>query len=171
MSSMTASIVLGILHPNDDIIPQHFLEVREGSRISLVLHPLDHNQLTRSWEVPAPSQLPVSGLALIAIAGDRVPKHHLSYREHVNGDELTAKVLDELSIATAEWDQLALVVTVLDASSLRADAFVELPQANIQVCVEVYRRHWTSWQEAWHVESRKVDDRMMFDTKKEGEDQ
>ena len=155
---MTASLVVGSLHPNGEIIPRYLLEVREGSRISLILHPLtDDDKLTRLWEVPGPSQLAVCVMALVAIAGDRVPAHHLRNREYVNSEDLSKHELDELSFATVSWKQLALVITLTSASSLRADAFANLSLADIQICVEVYRRQWSQWRAEWLVESQVID--------------
>lgn len=153
MSSMSASLVLGSLHPHTGfVVPQHFLEINEGNGLTLTLRPLQSTDpLVRTWVVPASDQLLFCVTAIIAVAGSLMPEHPLHAREYVDAGAVDAASLSPLVEAARAWRGLALVATLSDGSSLTLGDLLSLDQANVQVCREVYRRQWNEWSGAWEV--------------------
>ena len=154
MSSTTALIAIGEMHPNDgQISPSHLAQLHEGSRAVWTLHELSDRPAPRIiWRPDQPNTITTT---LLAMLGARLLGHPVVDERFmatsVNIEPEDRAELDRLATATREADRFGVVATVFDGSSLDITELKALTNLDVQIANITYSRVWSAWTSAWKV--------------------
>lgn len=142
MSSVTASVLVGPNHPNDNgICPTHLALLHEGSRAAWVLHHLPDPR----W----PLQMPV--IAPETVVDDLFD---LIVREVLPTYGAVPRAAgDECDVAGLEVPGLALAVTTFDRSLLHSHLgrLRSLRVTEVTLADQTWQRYRSSWTGEWVV--------------------
>ena len=152
MSSTSAIVAIGNMHPNDGAIcPSHIAQLIEGSRAAWTLHSTGNDPVSPVvWRPDTPDRHLVSLLALIAsrvllepVADKRFMNHTLDITD------ADAPVVDRLAEIARGRSGLALSVTIYPGSSLNPLDLQALENLDIEISRPVWSRIWSPWSNTW----------------------
>lgn len=144
MSGLTATLVLGELHPwSDDMNPHTLIEVHESSAIALCIRRFGDDSQYRKWVRVEPERLRNTVFAIMALLLPTMEEHPLASSSEVDVAALDHVELRRLAAVTVrQWDW-AIDATLRDSCYLRAIDFAELEVADVTVFTPTFTRHCT----------------------------
>lgn len=151
MGATTASVLVGVMHRNDELIcPSHLAQLIEGDRAAWILTDLSGQPRAQVVWLPAsPEQVLPALLALIAqcVTHD-ADDPQLRGRRVCLGD-VPADLVDRFAEQTAQRRGVALSATVSAGSSLRPARLRELRHLDVELHTREWSRVWSVWSDGW----------------------
>lgn len=142
MSSVTASVLIGTNHPNDNwVCPTHHALLYEGSQATWILHNLNTAQRPQRAPVRAPEMVVDDLFRLIS---RKVLPRDVPTLRWATGDS---------ELAGLEIPGMALAVTTFDGSLLHEhlERFRSLRVSEVTVTNQVWQRYQSWWTGEWVV--------------------
>jgi len=157
MGAVTASVLIGSMHPNDGTIcPTHHALLWEGSRAAWELRSLRGDGRVTTWHPRRHDEVVTAYLAMLAVRVLRVPTSSAGLRGRAvapaDGDRVE---VNRLAAATLAFQGLAMAVTIHDpASALRLDDVQAFGHRDLMVATPEWSRIWSRWSGEWEVRGR-----------------